>query len=633
MSRTGGTVLVVDDTLPSLKLMARILAAEGYVVRPADSGQLALDSVATDPPDIILLDILMPGMDGFEVLRRLQEREESRDIPVIFLSAVTDMELRIKGLRLGAVDFVSKPCDPTELLARVQTHIELRLLRADALRQDEQLQNANEELQAADEELQVMNEELRSANDELNAEVAERRRFEEALERRLLALTLPLDDPEGLAFSDLFSLEDIQRIQDVFADATGVGSVITQPDGTPITAPSNFCELCRDVVRETEKGLANCRKSDAIIGRHNPEGPTVQVCLSGGLWDAGASISVGGRHIANWLIGQVRNEAQDEEVLLSYADEIGADREAFRVALDRVPSMPREQFEKVADALFVLAKELSLVAYQNVQQARFIAERRQAEGRLERIVVDRTAALEASLRDLRAANAVKDAFMASMSHELRTPLNSVLGFSSVLLRGMAGELNDEQSRQVSMINSAGAHLLELINRVLDLEKIEAGVMVVATCAFDVRELVTSVVEGVRPLADDKGLDLIADIADSIGIWHSDDTMLSQILYNLVGNAIKFTESGTVGIRVSIEEDVLAFSVTDTGRGVPAGEQELIFEPFHQAESADGSLVGGVGLGLSVSRRLAVLLGGTISLESSVGHGSAFTLRVPLSSEG
>jgi PAS domain S-box-containing protein len=213
-------------------------------------------------------------------------------------------------------------------------------------------------------------------------DITERKRAKEALERRIIALTRPLDAPEGIAFEDLFNLPDIQHLQDLFAEACAVASIITRPDGTPITRPSNFCSLCSDIIRKTEKGLKNCYCSDAILGRYNPDGPTIQPCLSGGLWDAGASITVGGRHIANWLIGQVRNEAQDEERMMGYAREIGADEQAFRQAFRRVPMMQLDQFERIARALFAVANQLSTTAYQNIQQARFITERKEAEERI-----------------------------------------------------------------------------------------------------------------------------------------------------------------------------------------------------------------------------------------------------------
>jgi len=212
----------------------------------------------------------------------------------------------------------------------------------------------------------------------VDRDITERKRLEQALERRILALTQPLSETEGVEFEDLFDLDEIQTLQDLFAKATNVASIITHPDGTPITQPSHFCRLCETIIRKTAKGLKNCYYSDSVIGDHNPNGPIVQPCLSGGLWDAGASITVGGKHIANWLIGQVRNDTQDEEKMLEYAREIGADADAFRNAFREVPIMSREQFEGIANALFVIADQLSTTAYQNVQQARFIADRRRA---------------------------------------------------------------------------------------------------------------------------------------------------------------------------------------------------------------------------------------------------------------
>jgi two-component system, sensor histidine kinase and response regulator len=182
-----------------------------------------------------------------------------------------------------------------------------------------------------------------------------------------------------IEFSDLFDLNDIQNIQDLFADATGVASIITYPDGTPITRPSNFCRLCNEIIRKTDSGLSNCFKSDAEIGSPNPKGPVIQPCLSGGLWDAGASIIVGGIHIANWLIGQVKNEQLDPQEMLKYSTEIGSDQEEFMHALEEVPVMSKEKFEKVAKMLFAFASEISSKAYQNSQLKKLIDERNQAE--------------------------------------------------------------------------------------------------------------------------------------------------------------------------------------------------------------------------------------------------------------
>ncbi len=188
---------------------------------------------------------------------------------------------------------------------------------------------------------------------------------------------------EEISFNDIFNLADVQHLQDLFADAHGVASIITDTEGKPITQASNFTRLCENIIRKTEKGCANCYHSDALIGRHNSEGAIVQPCLSGGLWDAGASITVGGKHIANWLIGQVRNILVDEEQMMQYADKIGADKADFKAALDEVPVMTAEQFHKIANLLFVFVKELCEKAYSNMQLSIQIAEKEKANSLLQ----------------------------------------------------------------------------------------------------------------------------------------------------------------------------------------------------------------------------------------------------------
>ena len=178
----------------------------------------------------------------------------------------------------------------------------------------------------------------------------------------------------AVSFESLFQLDEIQRIQDDFSSATGVASIITRPDGTPLTTPSNFTRLCSDVIRKTEKGCANCYKSDAAIGRHNPAGPIVQQCMSGGLWYAGANITVDGQHIANWLIGQVRDKTQTDEVMRAYARTIGADESSFMAAFKEVPAMTRERFSAIAKALFTIANQLSEKAFLSLQQQAAIVE-------------------------------------------------------------------------------------------------------------------------------------------------------------------------------------------------------------------------------------------------------------------
>jgi PAS domain S-box-containing protein len=185
-----------------------------------------------------------------------------------------------------------------------------------------------------------------------------------------------------IQFADLFDLEDIQRIQDLFSDGTGVASLITFPDGRPITRPSNFCRFCNEIIRKTDLGLSNCFKSDAEIGKPNPDGPVIKQCLSGGLWDAGVSIIVGGKHIANWLIGQVRNDELDSQKMLEYSKTIGADQNDFMKALEEVPVMSKEKFQKVAQMLNAFANEISSKAYNNKLLIQSVKELKEAEEKL-----------------------------------------------------------------------------------------------------------------------------------------------------------------------------------------------------------------------------------------------------------
>ena len=259
-------------------------------------------------------------------------------------------------------------------------------------------------------------------------DLREQKHHELILRNRLSALMSPATEIESVDFHDLFDVEEIQEIQDAFSDAMHVASVITDPDGNPITRPSNFCRLCKEVIRKTRKGKKNCRCSDAILKRPNPDGPIMQVCLSGGLWDGGSSICAGEHHIANWLVGQVRESEASDEDLMAYAYQIGADVDEFREALQEVPIMPREQFELICNSLFLIATQLSKQALRNLQQARSLRSQkiwREEQLNTHNQLEERVAYLEQELREsqerLTAAEHAKSVFLSNMSHEVRTP--------------------------------------------------------------------------------------------------------------------------------------------------------------------------------------------------------------------
>jgi signal transduction histidine kinase len=265
-----------------------------------------------------------------------------------------------------------------------------------------------------------------------------------------------------------------------------------------------------------------------------------------------------------------------------------------------------------------------------------IEERRAAQAELSRhkdelevLVRERTENLEYAMAQLVEANETKSRFMANMSHELRTPLNSIIGFTGVVKQEMAGPLNDEQKRQLGMVDRSSRHLLGLINQVLDLSRIEAGRETMETDTFEVSALLAEVRDIVAPLAEAKSLRIAMECERLNGrpTVTTDRGKLRQILINLLGNAVKFTERGGVQLSAYRIGDRLVMTVSDTGAGIAPDNLDAVFDEYQQIETHDGGKPQGTGLGLSVSRRLAMLLGGDIEVESELGVGSRFSVAI------
>ena len=236
--------------------------------------------------------------------------------------------------------------------------------------------------------------------------------------------------------------------------------------------------------------------------------------------------------------------------------------------------------------------------------------------------------LETKTRELEIASNHKSEFLASMSHELRTPLNAVIGFSEVLLERMFGELNDRQDEYLRDIWNSGRHLLELLNEILDLSKVEAGQMVLEPNTFSVSSALDYTLAMVRERASSHAINVTVDVADDVGTIEADELRFKQVLLNLLSNAVKFTpDGGSVSVRAYREENDLAVTVTDTGVGVPAEDQQRIFESFQQGRRGPAKEEG-TGLGLTLSRRIVGLFGGRMWLDSTVGEGSTFGFSIP-----
>lgn len=228
------------------------------------------------------------------------------------------------------------------------------------------------------------------------------------------------------------------------------------------------------------------------------------------------------------------------------------------------------------------------------------------------------------------ADRLKSAFLAVMSHELRTPLNSIIGFTGILLQGLVGPLNEEQQKQMGMVQTSARHLLALINDVLDISKIEAGQFTLARTSFNLRDAIEKTFKLVVPSAEKKGIDLHVEIAPHVGDIVSDQRRLEQVFLNLLNNAVKFTEKGEIRVSCHAIGNEYCFSVSDTGIGIRPEELSGLFQPFHQIDSGLSRKHEGTGLGLSISRKLTEMMGGSIDVQSQWGLGTTLTVRIPKS---
>ena len=319
-----------------------------------------------------------------------------------------------------------------------------------------------------------------------------------------------------------------------------------------------------------------------------------------------------------------RNRMQDLlEETQRQSEELQTQQEELRVNNEELEQQSRVLQESQAQ-MEVQQTELEQTNAHLEEQTQQLEHQREQLLRAQSAMTDKA-------HDLELASQYKSEFLANMSHELRTPLNSTLILAKLLADNKPGNLSADQVKYAQTIYAAGNDLLALINDILDLSKIESGQATVDVEPVNIARALQALIDPLRPLAQEKGLALAATVAPDVPAgMETDPLRLGQVLKNLVSNALKFTEKGAVALHVSRNgEDTLAFSVKDTGIGIPAHQQELIFEAFRQADGSTHRKYGGTGLGLSISRDLAKLLGGTISVQSTPGEGSVFTLVLPL----
>jgi PAS domain S-box-containing protein len=543
-------ILIVDDRPENLLALEAILEPLGQTLVRAHSGDEALRLLLSHDFAMILLDVQMPGIDGFETARLIKSRERTRYIPIIFLTAISkEEEYVFEGYSVGAVDYMTKPFQPDILRSKVSVFVDL-------FQKQRQL----------------------AAQQQLLAE-GQRRELELRHMREIYESEARFSEIVGSAMDAI-----------VVFDADGRISMFNA------AAERMFC-------------TAAPRAVGANVGRFFPEA-TRQETLD---------------RICHMPGGDTSDTCATET------------SEAAHVLAFTGVRETGEQFpiEATASCLDVRGKKTYTLI------VRDISERRRAEAALR----EQAESLAKAMRELKALNdelgerqaeleramAARSRFYASMSHELRTPINAVLGYSTLLLENIYGPLNEKQAEGITRTHKAAKHLLELVNDVLDLSKIEAGKIDLRLQPVSFPQLIEDLFVTVRPLADQYGSPLALEHVGEPMKVVSDPRRLRQILLNLLSNAIKFGRAKPIHVHSApTPGGGIVVEVRDQGEGIAKGDQEKIFDEFVQLGKTQ--LTEGTGLGLPISRRLAEMLHGTLEVESEVGVGSTFRIILPQSAE-
>jgi signal transduction histidine kinase len=369
-----------------------------------------------------------------------------------------------------------------------------------------------------------------------------------------------------------------------------------------------------------------CEANTAAI--HRPVGDEYPYVASYGFSDEYAKFmqahpikpgrgSVLGRAVLGGETVHVVDVEQDPDYALIEAQKIGGWRSVLGVPLMRegtpigVLMMTRNKVQPFTDKQIALATTFADQAAIAIENTRLLNEIKEKSHQLE----------EASKH--------KSQFLANMSHELRTPLNAILGYTELIVDGVYGEMPEKAQATLKRITANGKHLLGLINDVLDLSKIEAGQLTLSLDDYSMKDVVHSVYGAVEPLAADKKIAFKAEVAPDLPSGRGDERRLTQVLLNLVGNAIKFTDAGEVAIKASASNGHYSVSVCDTGPGISESDQAKLFQEFQQADNSITRKKGGTGLGLAISKRIVEMHGGQITLHSQLGKGSTFSITLPM----
>ena len=604
----NSTILIVDDEPFGRETLETLLIGEGYSLFFAADGSEALAKAMELAPDLILLDVMMPGMNGFEVCQRLRDDQVLAEVPVIMVTALDDRDSRLQGIQAGADDFVTKPFDRVELRSRVRTITRLNRYR--------RLLLTNQQLESRITQLSALYDISNALNSIVDTDVLLKSIVEEAgklLAVQVASILLWDQEKDALYFSVVVAEEErieceLKRIH--LAVDLGIAGWVFR-EGKPALVPDVSVDerFCREIDERT--GFTTF--SILCVPLRGKEG------------------ILGVLEAVNKRDGEFTEE--DEHLLETIGSNIAASVERANLyrELREAEALTRHQNAELRETVEALQTAVKALEAEIAERKRVEAALEEERALLARRIEERTADLSAANAELARASRLKDEFLANMSHELRTPLNAILGMSESLLEEIFGPLNERQTKYLRSIEESGRHLLDLINDILDVSKIEAGKLELNMSAVSVESICQSSLKFIRQSAQRKRLRVSACFDSAVDLFQADERRLKQILVNLLNNAVKFTNAGgAIGLEVTsdMERQVVHFTIWDTGIGFSEEQMARLFKPFVQLDSSLSRQYTGTGLGLALVHRLVDLHNGSVSVESQVGEGSRFTVSLP-----
>ena len=631
--KNKNSVLIVEDHDINAIILEQMLSSE-YTVYMANNGEDALKLVETHKPDVILLDIIMPGMDGYAVITALKKSEKTRNIPVIFITELNNFEVEEKGLSLGAADYITKPFSPVIVKLRVEN--QLKIL--------EKLKELKEALHESNKTRDIMTNILNKSD-------------------AMIYVTDMTTD------KILFINENMKQnfgIMELDSDVIGKDCYKIFQEG--INKRCDFCP-CHQLDKEPDKVIV-WEKYNTMTKRFYRNSDRYVD------WPGGKKVHI--QHCVDITdIKETQERARDDEERMQLmlnamplacrlinreCKIIDFNKEAanlFEVPDKKEYLMVFEYFSPEFQPCGRLSKDLRMEYFNKAFAEGYLrfewlhkklnGELLPCEITLVRVRHKGEYIIAAYTRDLREQKAVieemrraeiaeesnkaKSRFLATMSHEIRTPMNSIMGFAELALdtpdKSIAPQIRDYFGK----IKDSTKWLLHIINDILDISKIESGKMELENAPFDLHDIIIRCQSVILQSVKEKDLDFRVYMEPLTGKrLVGDSVRLYQAFMNLLSNAVKFTNEGIVSLSTSIKSVndssvSLLFEIKDSGIGMSPGQVEKIFDPFIQADSSTTRKFGGTGLGLAITKNIVELMGGNLKVESSSGSGSTFSFEI------